>query len=336
MAGRKKTKVFVTRMIPDEGVKMLQKRKGIDLEIYEKDKKIPRKELLKRVKGADVILSILTEKMDAQVMDAAGPQLKMIANYAVGFNNIDLAAAAERKIVVSNAPGPEIVESVSEHTIAMIFALSHRIVETDRFTRAGKYKGWGPLMLLGSDVVGKTLGIIGTGAIGSGVVKRMHDGFGLKIIYTDIKRNKDLEKKYKAKYRTKMQLLKEADYISLHVPLLPSTRHLISTKELKAMKKTAFIINTSRGPVIDELALVKALTRNEIGGAGLDVYECEPMIDCRPSDIYSLRKLENVVLTPHTASATVETRQAMSRTAAKNILAHLDGKKVPNKIKPKK
>ena len=334
--GTKKTKIFITRSIPDEGINMLQKRKSLKLDIYEKDRQISRRELLKRVKGADIILSILTEKMDAQVMDAAGPQLKMIANYAVGFNNIDLEAARERKIIVSNAPGPEIVESVAEHAIAMIFALCHRIVETDKFTRAGKYKGWGPKMLLGTDVVGKTLGIIGTGAIGTGVVKRMYDGFGLNIIYNDISRNKALEKKYKAKYKTKMQLLKEADFVSLHVPLLPSTRHLISTKELKAMKKTAFIINTSRGPVIDEIALVKALTRKEIGGAGLDVYECEPIIDCNPKDNYSLRKLDNVVLTPHTASATHETRQAMSRTVAKNILAFLDGKRVPNRVKPKK
>lgn len=312
---------------------MLKKRKSIKLDIYEKDQKIPRKDLLKRVKGADIILSILTEKMDAEVMDAAGPQLKMIANYAVGFNNINLKAAKERNIVVSNAPGPEIVESVAEHTIALILGLAHRIVETDKFTRAGKYKSWGPKLLLGSDVVGKTLGIIGTGRIGEGVVKRMHDGFGVKIIYNDISRNKDLEKKYKAKYRSKMQLLKEADFVSLHVPLLPSTKHLISTKELKAMKKTAFLINTSRGPVVHELPLVKALTKGEIGGAGLDVYECEPLTDCNPKDNYELRKLDNVIMTPHTASATVETRQAMSRAAAKNILAFLDGKKIPNKLK---
>lgn len=327
------TKIFITRDIPDEGIKMLKKRKSIKLDIYEKDQKIPRKELLRRVKGADIILSILTEKMDAQVMDAAGDQLKMIANYAVGFNNIDLEAAKERDIVVTNAPGPEIVESVAEHTIALILGLCHRIVETDKFTRAGKYKSWGPKLLLGTDVVGKTLGIIGTGRIGTGVVKRLHDGFGVKILYSDIARNKELEKKYKAKYMSKMQLLKHADFVSLHVPLLPSTRHLISTKELKAMKKNAFLINTSRGPVVDELALVKALTKGEIGGAGLDVYECEPLIDCNPKDNYELRKLDNVIMTPHTASATVETRQAMSATAAKNILAFLDGKRIPNKVK---
>ncbi len=327
------TKIFITRDIPDEGIKMLRKRKSIKLSIYNKDKKIPRRELLKRVKGADVILSILTEKMDAKVMDAAGPELKMIANYAVGFNNIDLAAAKERGIVVTNAPGPEIVESVAEHAVAMIFALAHRIVETDQFTRDGKYKAWGPKLLLGTDVKEKTLGIIGTGRIGTGLVKRMYDGFGVKIIYNDIHRNADLEKKYKAKYRSKMQLLREADFVSLHVPLLDSTHHLISTKELKAMKKTAFIINTSRGPVVDELALVKALAKGEIAGAGLDVYECEPMTDCNPRDSYNLRKMPNVVLTPHTASATVEARQAMSRIATKNILAFLDGKRPPNKVK---
>ncbi|MBU1126326.1 D-glycerate dehydrogenase, partial [Patescibacteria group bacterium] len=259
-----KTKIFITRMIPDEGIKMLKKRKSIDVKIYPEDEIIPRKELLKGVAGADIILSILTDKIDAEVMDAAGPQLKMIANYAVGFNNIDLEEAKKRKIIVTNAPGPEIVESVAEHTVGLILALAHRIVETDDFTRAKKYKGWGPMLLLGTDVYGKTLGVIGTGRIGEGVIKRMYDGFGLKIIYNDIARNANLEKKYKAKYRSKMQLLKEADFVSLHVPLLPSTRHLISTKELRAMKKTVFIVNTSRGPIIDEGALVRALAKGEI------------------------------------------------------------------------
>jgi len=327
------TKIFITRDIPDEGIKMLKKRRSIKLDIYEKEKKIPRRELLKRVQGCDIILSILTEKIDAQVMDAAGPQLKMIANYAVGFNNVDLQAANERGIVVTNTPGKEIVESVAEHAVALIFALAHRIVETDEFTREGNYHGWGPKLLLGTDVASKTLGIIGTGRIGTGLVKRMHNGFGVKIIYTDLERNKNLEKKYKAKYRSKMQLLKEADIVSLHVPLLPSTHHMISRRELKAMKKTAFLINTARGPVVDEVELAKALMNGDIAGAGLDVYECEPLIDCNPEDNYELRTLHNVVLTPHTASATVETRQAMSRTAAKNILAFLDKKRVPNKVK---
>lgn len=326
------TKIFVTRDIPDEGLKMLRKRKDVRLSIYKKDRKIPRTELLRRVKGADVILSLLTEKMDRQVFEAAGPKLKMIANYAVGFNNVDVDEAKKRGIVVSNTPSLEVAETVAEHAVALIFALAHRLVEADKFTRAGKYHGWGPKMFLGQDVAGKTLGVVGGGLIGTNLIHRLHDGFGLKILYNDIKRNPKLEKKYGAKYRSKMQLLKESDFVSLHVPLLPATRHLISTKELKAMKKTAFLINTSRGPVVDELALTKALEKKQIAGAGLDVYECEPAIDCDLSDTHELRKLDNVILTPHTASATVEARQAMSRVAAKNIIAFLDNKKIPNKV----
>lgn len=325
-------KVFVTRAIPSEGIALLKKNKNIKLEIYEHDKKIPRATLKKRVKGADIILSILTEKMDAEIMDAAGPQLKMIANYAVGFNNIDLDAATKRGIVVTNAPNPQISISVAEHTIGMMLALAKRIVETDRFTRAGKYKSWGPQLLLGSDLSGKTVGIIGTGHIGTGVVERLHDGFNMKVLYHDIKKNPQLEKDTGAKYRSLTQLLKQSDFVSLHVPLLPSTRGLIGAKELKLMKKTAFLINTSRGPVVKEKALVRALMRGDIAGAGLDVYECEPLIDCDPNDNLELRKLDNVVLTPHTASATLETRQAMSRIAATNILAFVSGKKIPNKV----
>jgi glyoxylate reductase len=325
-------KIFVTRDIPDHGLKLLKAKKGIQLSVYKEDRAIPRAELLKRVKGIDILLSLLTDKIDAEVMDAAGPKLKMIANYAVGFDNIDLKAAADRGIVVTNAACPEISESVAEHALAMIFALAHRIVETDTWTRQGKYKGWGPKMFLGMDIKGKTLGLIGGGAIGSALARRMRDGFDVNIVYTDIKRNEKLEAEG-AKFLKQDQLLHQADFVSLHVPLLPSTRHLISAKELKAMKKTAFLINTSRGPIVDELALVKALMRADIAGAGLDVYECEPLIDCNPKDMYELRKLPNVVLTPHTASATIEARQAMSETAAKNILAFLEGKTPPNILK---
>jgi glyoxylate reductase len=328
-----KLRVFVTRDIPDEGLKMLKKHKRLSVEVYEKDQAIPRKELLKRVKGVDIILSILTEKIDAEVMDAAGPQLKMIANYAVGFDNVDLKQAAKRAIVVTNAAHPSVSESVAEHTIALIFALAHRIVETDQFMRDGKYTSWGPKLLLGTDLIGKTVGIIGSGAIGSGVVKRLHDGFGVKIVYTDIKRNPNLEKQTDAKFLTKAQLLKTADFVSIHVPLLPSTRHLIGARELKMMKKSAYLINTSRGPIVDEHALIQALRKGQIAGAGLDVYECEPMIACDPEDMTSMRSLQNAVLTPHTASATLETRQAMSRTAAENILAYVAGRVPPNVVR---
>ncbi len=326
------TKIFVTRNIPDSGIKLLKARRGLQLSIYTQDQAIPRPELLKQVRGCDVLLPLLTDKIDAQVMDAAGPKLKMIANYAVGFDNIDLEAAKERGIMVTNAAGPEISESVAEHTIALIFALAHRIVETDAWTRKGKYRGWGPKMFLGCDLKGKTLGIIGGGAIGTTIARRLKDGFDVKIVYTDIKRNPVLEAQG-AKFLKQNQLLRQADFVSLHVPLLPSTHHLISTKELKLMKKSAFLINTARGAVVDELALVKALIKGDLAGAGLDVYECEPLIDCNPNDTYELRKLPNVVLTPHTASATIEARQAMSITAAKNILAFLDGKTPPNAVK---
>jgi glyoxylate reductase len=323
--------IFVTREIPDEGLKMLKAKKGLKITIPKGDNRISRKDLLNGVAHADVLLSLLTDKIDAEVMDAA-PNLKLIANYAVGFDNIDLRAAMERGITVTNTPALEVSEAVAEHAIALIFALAHRVVETDKFARAGKYKGWGPQLLLGSDIHGKTLGIIGSGAIGTALARRMHDGFGVNVIYTDLSPNKTLEQKYGAKRVSQTELLKNADIVSLHIPLLPSTRHLISTKELASMKKTALLINTARGPIVDEKALIKALMKNEIAGAGLDVFECEPLIDCDPSDTLELRKLPNVILTPHTASATVGARQAMSRVAAENILAFISGKKAPNAV----
>ncbi len=327
-----KYSVFVTRDIPDEGLRMLKKDKRIKLEVYEKDQQIPRKELLRRVKGKDVILSILTEKIDKEVFDAAGPQLKMVANYAVGFDNVDLVEAKKRNIVVSNTPHEQISESVAEHTIALMFALAHRICEGDAYMRAGKYKAWGPKLLPGIDLNGKTIGIIGTGRIGTGVVRRLHDGFNMKIVYNDMKRNEDLEKQTGAEFRALEQLLKESDFVSLHVPLLPSTHHLIGAKQLKMMKKTAFLINTARGPIIDEKALIKALEARQIAGAGLDVYECEPLLACDPRGIAQLRRMPNVVLTPHTASATETTRQTMSRVAAENILAFINEKRPPNAV----
>ena len=327
-----KYNVFLTRPVPDEGLKMLKKEKLISFTMRKEDTVIPRSELLKSIKGKDIIWTILTDKVDAEFFDAAGPQLKMVVNYAIGFDNIDLEEAKKRGIIIANSPATEIAESVAEHTITMMLCLARRIVESDDYTRAGKYHGWGPNLLLGTDMVGKTIGIIGGGLIGSFVAKRMYDGFGVNIIYTDIKRNKDFEKKFKAKFRTQTQLLKEADFVTLHVPLLASTRHLISTKELKAMKKTAFLINTARGPVVDEIALEKALTRGEIGGAGLDVFECEPLIDCNTNDQYELKRMPNVVLTPHTASASIEARQAMSRESAKNILALVKGRKIPHRV----
>lgn len=324
--------ILLTRPVPDEGIKMLKKEKGIKLEISTKDEVMPRKTLLKAIKGRDIVWTLLHDKVDAEFFDAAGPQLKMITNYAVGFDNVDLEEAKKRGIIVANAPSDEVSESVAEHAIMLMLGLARRVIESDTYTRNGKYHGWGPNLFLGMDLIGKTVGIIGAGRIGGRIARRLEDGFGLKVIYHDVKRNTGFEKTFKAVYRSKMQLLKEADFVTLHVPLLPSTHHLISTKELKAMKKTAFLINTSRGPIVDEIALTKALEKKEIGGAGLDVYECEPLIDCNPKDTHDLRKLHNVILTPHTASASREARQAMSRESAKNIIAFLHKKKIPHQV----
>lgn len=326
-----KKKIFVTRQIPDEGIIFL-KKKGLQVKVSKQDKPISRRDLLAGVKGCDALLSILTDTIDAKVMDEGLPSLKVIANYAVGYNNIDLDGAKERGIIVTNTPGDEINNSVAEHTFALILSVAHRIVETDKFTRAGKYRSWGPELLLGTDVSGKTLGIIGFGRIGQAVAQKAYGGFGMNVLYSGPSRKAADEKQSKARYVSQSELLKKSDFVTLHVPLLPSTQHLISTKELKQMKKTAFLINTSRGPVVDELALLKALDKKDIAGAGLDVYECEPLIDCNPKDTYELRALDNVILTPHTASATVETRQAMSLRAAKNIVAALSGKRPPNKV----
>lgn len=325
-------RIFVTRPFADEGIKILQAKK-YEVDIYERDEVIPRDILLKRVSGADALLSLLTDKIDAEVMDAAGPSLKIIANYAVGFDNIDLAAAKERNIVVTNTPSDDVNRSVAEHAFALLLALAHRIPESDQYARAGRYKGWSPNNLIGTDVEGKTLGIVGLGRIGLSLAKKAVHGFGMKCVYADMRRNAEFENEFGARQLPLEKLLPVADFVSLHVPLLPSTRHLISTEEFALMKKTAFLINTARGPVVDEKALLRALRTNRIAGAALDVFECEPAIDCDLTDKLELKQFSNVILTPHTASATIEARQAMSRVAAYNIVAVLTGKEPLNPAK---
>jgi glyoxylate reductase len=317
-------KIFVTRQIPEIGIKMLRE-KGYEVEVGPVEPP-SRDELMEKVKSVDAILSVLTEKIDAGIMEAAGSQLKIIANYAVGFDNIDIQEAKKRGIMVTNTPGV-LTEAVAEHTIALLFAIAERIVEADQYVRDGKFTAWGPLLLLGADIKDKTLGIAGLGRIGCEVAKRMHDGFGLKVIYYDVKRNEELEKQYNLEYREFDDLLKEADFVSLHVPLLESTRHLINAEKLKLMKPTTYLINTSRGPIVDEAALVEALKNNVIAGAGLDVFENEP--ELAPG----LADLDNVVLTPHIASATLETRNKMAEMAAANIIEALEGRTPPNLVK---
>ena len=316
-------KIFITRQIPEKGINML-KEKGWDVAVGPEGK-ISREELLKGVKGVEAILSVLTEKIDGEVMEAAGKQLKIIANYAVGYNNIDVAEAKKRGIMVTNTPGV-LTDAVAEHTVALLFAIAERIVEADRYTRAGKFKAWGPKLLLGADIKGRILGIVGLGRIGSAVAQRMQDGFEVKIIYYDIKRNEELEKKFNIEYRELDDLLKEADFVSLHTALTDETRHLINAERLKIMKPTAYLINTSRGPIVDEKALLEVLKNKTIAGAALDVFENEP--ELTPG----LIELENAVLTPHIASATEGTRDKMAEMAANNITAALEGQTPPNLV----
>jgi len=317
------SKVFITREIPEIGINLL-KEKGYEVEIGPEEK-ISREELIEKVKGVDAILSVLTEKIDGEVMESAGEQLKIVANYAVGYNNIDVEEAKKKNIMVTNTPGV-LTEAVAEHTIAFLFAIAERIVEADSFMRAGKYKAWGPKMLLGADIQGKTLGIIGLGRIGSAVAQRMQDGFDVKIIYYDLKRNEELEEKFGMEYRELDDLLKESDFVSIHTALTDETRHLINAEKLALMKPSAYLINTARGPIVDEMALIETLKGKKIAGAALDVFEKEPEL------MPGLTDLNNVVLTPHIASATEGTRNKMSEMAAKNIIAVLDGETPPNLV----
>lgn len=317
-------KVFVTRQIPEAGIKLL-KDKNYEVVVSSKDGVLTKEELLEGVKGADAILSLLTDSIDDGVLAAAGPQLKVVANYAVGFNNLDIEAGKKRSVVMTNTPGV-LTETVAEFTLAMIMTISKRIVEGDKFVRAGKYQGWAPLLLLGSDLGGKTLGVVGLGRIGSSVAKKAKLGLGMEIVYYDVQPNPEFEQETGAKFMTLDDLLKNADVVSIHVPLLETTKHLINAEKLALMKESAYLVNTSRGPVIDEVALVEALRGKKIKGAALDVFEEEPVLSPGLAD------LENAILTPHIASATEETRTKMSEIAAQNIIAVLEGEEAPNKI----
>lgn len=319
-------KIFITHKIPEIGVQML-KDKGHDVELRDESKLLPKAELIKilSVGDYDGVLCLLTDQIDAEVF-ATAPAVKIFSNYAVGFNNIDVIEAKKHGVVITNTPGAS-TESVAEHTIALMLALTCRIVEGDNFVRAGKYEGWDPMLLWGVDLRGKTLGILGAGRIGAEVAKKAALGLGMEIIYHDVVRNENLEKETGAIPLSSVEeVLKEADVISLHVPLLPETRHLINAERLALMKKTAYLLNTSRGSVVDEAALVDALKKGIIKGAALDVFENEPVL------AVGLKDLPNVVLTPHIASATAETRNDMAKKAAENLIAFFDDQPVPNQI----
>ncbi|MBI4434944.1 D-glycerate dehydrogenase [Candidatus Uhrbacteria bacterium] len=325
--------VYVTRRIPDEGLKLLEAG-GHRVAVSPHDRVLTKEELVAAIREhrPEALLCQLTDRIDGDVLDAGKPNLKIVANYAVGTDNIDLAAANARGVIVANTPGV-LTDAVAEHTVALMFALARHITAADQYAKSGRYTGWDPFLFLGMELKGKTLGIVGLGRIGFGVAERCVRGMGMRVLYHDPKTNPDFERELGGQFRSLDDLLRESDIISIHVPLLPSTHHLINAERLGRMKPTALLINTSRGPIVDEAALLDALERKTIAGAALDVFECEPSITCRPDDHLRLKAMPNVILTPHIASATVEARQAMSRLAAENILAVLEGREPLNIVR---
>lgn len=311
-------KVCVTRNIPGVAIDLL-KEKGYEVSVSLRDHPLNPQELLAFVAEADAIISLLTDKIDAHVMNAAGDFLKIIANYAVGFDNIDLTEAKSRGIEVTNTPSDLICQAVAEHAISLILSLAKRIVEADKYVKAGSYKGWDPNLLIGTELRGKTLGIVGLGRIGS-ITARLAVSLGMKIMYVSPTRKEEFEKECGGRLGSLEEVLAGSDFVSLHVPLTAETRHLINEKTLARMKKSAFLVNTARGAVVSERDLIEALSNEVIKGAALDVFEDEATVGSK------LRSLENVILTPHIASATMEARLEMSRLAADNVVAVLEGK----------
>ena len=314
-----KQKILVTRSIPDEAMALLTPHFEVDY--YDKHTAIPRKLLLSKIKDKDGLLCILTEKINDELL-AAAPKLKAVATYSVGFDHVDVPACTKRGVVVTNTPGV-LTETTADFTWALLMAAARRVVEGDKFMRGGKYKAWDPMMLLGVDVFGKTLGVVGFGRIGQAVARRAK-GFGMRVLYYDTQRIfPEVEQEFGAHFRDLNDLLRESDFVSLHTVLDSTTRHLISDRSFALMKRSAILINAARGPIVDEKALVKALKSGRIRAAGLDVYEQEPKMAA------GLSKLPNVVLAPHLASASLETRTKMGLMAAQGLVDALAFKKAP-------
>jgi len=317
-------RVLITRRVPEAGLRVLEGK--VDMDIFEEDRPISREELLHRVSGIEGLYCLLSDRIDGEVIEAAGDQLQIIANYAVGYNNIDVDLATEKGILVTNTPGA-LREATADLTWALLMAVARKIPQSDRFVREGRYLGWGPKLMLGYPVQGMTIGIVGMGDIGAAVARRAM-GFDMRILYNSRSPKPDIEGEVGAERADMDRLLRESDFITLHVPLTPETMHLMGERELEMMKETAVLVNMARGEVIDEKALVSALKDGSIGGAGLDVYENEPSLSPGLSD------LENVVLTPHTGSATFPSRDTMAIMAAENLLAGLEGRRPKNLVNP--
>jgi glyoxylate reductase len=317
-----KQKVFITRRIPQQGIEIL--KEDFEVSIFPENRPIKKKELRRMAKGCDGLIPLLTDRVDAEIMDKTG--IKAISNYAVGVDNIDIEAASARKIPVMNTPGV-LTNATADLTFSLILGTARRIVEADNFLRTGKWNGWDPLLLLGGDISGKTLGIIGLGRIGKAVAERAK-GFGMEVIYNSRTKFQDDERLLGIQFVSLKELLERSDFVSLHAPYTEKTHHLIGRKELEIMKTSAYLINTARGQIINELELIEALNEGLIAGAGLDVYYTEPKIN------KELTKLRNVILLPHIGSASLETRTNMAIIAAENLKNALFGNRPAHIVNP--
>lgn len=322
MTGKKK--IYITRELPEEAMRVLKSK--FKVEVWEWEMPPPKSVLVEKVKEVDGVICLLTEKFDEEVVNAAGPRLRGICQIAVGFDNINVKAATAKGILVTNTPGV-LTETTADYAFTLMVATARRIAEADKYVKSGQWKvPWGLTMLVGQDIWGKTLGIVGIGRIGSAVAKRAK-GFNMRIIYYDVFRNEQVEKELGVEYVPLEKLLKESDFVSVHVPLTPETHYLMNEERLRVMKKTAVLVNTSRGPVVDEKALYKALKEGWIWAAGLDVWEKEPVDMNNP-----LLKLSNVTAAPHIASGSIATRTRMAVMAAENMVAILEGRVPPNLV----
>ena len=324
--GASRPRVFVSRIIPDEGLDAI--RALCDLDLWEDPLPPPRDELLRRVAGVDGALTLLTDRVDDEFLDAAGSSLKVVSNYAVGFDNIDVAACARRGIPVGNTPGV-LTETTADLAWALLMAAARRLPEGDRYVRAGSWKTWGPMLLMGPDVHGATIGIVGFGRIGQALARRAQ-GFGMEILYHDqVELPASVTEPFGATFLPLEELLARSDFVSLHVNLSPATKHLINAESLSWMKPTAVLVNTSRGPVVDQAALADALERDVIWAAALDVTDPEPI----PMDDRLVGR-DDCLIVPHIASASRATRGKMAAMAAANLLAGVRGEPLPTQVPP--
>jgi glyoxylate reductase len=319
-----KPSILISRLLPEEALAQARSRAAVD--VHEADKPLERSELVARLRGRQGLVCLITDTIDVPLLDAC-PGLKVVSNVAVGFNNIDVAAATQRGVIVTNTPDV-LTETTADFAWTLLMATARRVVEADRYVREGKFTQWEFMLLLGGDIHGKTLGIVGFGRIGRAMARRAL-GFNMRVLYQDaVAADAATEKELRATRVDTATLLRESDFVTLHTPLLPETQHLINAQSLRTMKKTAYLVNASRGPVVDEAALAQALKEGRIAGAGIDVFEREPEV--HPA----LIGLPNVVLAPHIASASSDTRVKMAMLAVDNCLAVLEGRTPPTPVNP--